>query len=155
MNARLKEIAEKCRIRKPLTFHVARHTFSTTVTLQNGVPIESVSKMLGHTHISTTQHYAKILDVKVGEDMGLIKMKLQYDEGLVIHVFRSIDLMAGFLWIPFIFTTIRDNKRPIARVYLLMQSEIKEATGDADELKAAPRFDDAKPSGGYPVSKYD
>ena len=77
MNARLKEIAEECRIRKPLTFHVARHTFATTVTLQNGVPIESVSKMLGHTHISTTQHYAKILDVKVGEDMGLLKMKLQ------------------------------------------------------------------------------
>ena len=80
MNARLKDVAEKCGIKKPLTFHVARHTFATTITLQNGVPIESVSKMLGHTHISTTQHYAKILDVKVGEDMGLLKKKLHYDQ---------------------------------------------------------------------------
>ncbi len=61
MNAYLKEIADLCEITKELTFHIARHTFATTVTLSNGVPIESVSKMLGHKSIKTTQHYAKIL----------------------------------------------------------------------------------------------
>ena len=73
MNAYLKEIADVCGINKDLTFHIARHTFATTVTLLNGVPIESVSKMLGHTNIKTTQHYAKILDIKVGADMALLK----------------------------------------------------------------------------------
>ena len=61
MSAYLKEIADLCEISKELTFHIARHTFATTVTLSNGVPIESVSKMLGHKSIKTTQHYAKIL----------------------------------------------------------------------------------------------
>jgi site-specific recombinase XerD len=75
MNAYLKEIAGVCGIDKPLTFHIARHTFATTVTLSNGVPIESVSKMLGHTNIKTTQHYAKILDLKVSQDMALLKHK--------------------------------------------------------------------------------
>ena len=73
MNAYLKEIAGVCGINKELTFHTARHTFATTVTLSNGVPIESVSKMLGHTNIKTTQHYAKILDMKVSKDMALLK----------------------------------------------------------------------------------
>jgi site-specific recombinase XerD len=76
MNAYLKEIADMCNIHKQLTFHIARHTFATTVTLSNGVPIESVSKMLGHRSIKITQHYAKILDVKVGADMGELKKKL-------------------------------------------------------------------------------
>jgi site-specific recombinase XerD len=75
MNAYLKEIAALCEINKDLTFHIARHTFATTVTLLNGVPIESVSKMLGHTNIKTTQHYAKILDIKVGADMAMLKQK--------------------------------------------------------------------------------
>ena len=66
MNEYLKEIADLCGIEKKLTSHIARHTFATTVTLLNGVPIESVSKLLGHTNIRTTQHYAKILDIKVG-----------------------------------------------------------------------------------------
>lgn len=70
MNAYLKEIADLCEIHKDLTFHVARHTFATTVTLTNGVPIETVSKMLGHKKLQTTQHYAKILDKKVSQDMG-------------------------------------------------------------------------------------
>ena len=60
MNAYLKEIAAVCEIEKELTFHIARHTFATTVTLTNGVPIESVSKMLGHKNLRTTQHYAKV-----------------------------------------------------------------------------------------------
>ena len=76
MNAYLKEIADLCGINKHLTFHVARHTFATTVTLNNGVPIETVSKMLGHTNLRTTQHYAKILDLKVSEDMKMLKSKL-------------------------------------------------------------------------------
>ena len=76
MNSYLKEIADVCNIEKELTFHIARHTFATTITLANGVSIESVSKMLGHTNIRTTQHYAKILDSKVGEDMQLLKMRL-------------------------------------------------------------------------------
>jgi site-specific recombinase XerD len=75
MNAYIKEIADLCGITKNLTFHLARHTFATTVTLTNGVPIESVSKMLGHTNLKTTQHYAKILDMKVGKDMAILRSK--------------------------------------------------------------------------------
>ena len=76
MNAYLKEIADLCGIEKELTYHIARHTFATTVTLSNGVSIESVSKMLGHKSIKTTQHYAKILDKKVSKDMNNLKLKL-------------------------------------------------------------------------------
>ncbi len=76
MNSYLKEIADVCNINKELTFHVARHTFATTVTLTNGVPMESVSKMLGHKSLKTTQHYAKIVDKKVGEDMQTLRDKL-------------------------------------------------------------------------------
>jgi site-specific recombinase XerD len=75
MNAYLKEIADVCEIKKELTFHIARHTFATTVTLSNGVPLETVSKMLGHTSLKTTQHYAKILDKKISEDMMILKTK--------------------------------------------------------------------------------
>ncbi len=75
MNAYLKEIAGVCEIEKDLTFHIARHTFATTVTLTNGVPIESVSKMLGHKNLRTTQHYAKVLDKKVNEDMKILRDK--------------------------------------------------------------------------------
>lgn len=74
-NAYLKEVADLCGIKKNLTTHLARHTFATTVTLSNGVGIESVSKMLGHTSIKTTQHYAKILDRKVSDDMAILKQK--------------------------------------------------------------------------------
>ncbi len=77
MNAYIKEIATLAGISKNLTFHLARHTFATTVTLTNGVPIESVSKMLGHTNLKTTQHYAKILDMKVSRDMALLRSKFQ------------------------------------------------------------------------------
>jgi integrase len=75
-NAYLKEIATLCGIRKNLTFHMARHTFATTVTLTNGVPIETVSRMLGHTKITTTQIYAKVLESKVSEDMNQLQEKL-------------------------------------------------------------------------------
>lgn len=76
MNAYLKEIADLCGIKKELTFHIARHTFATTVTLSNGVPIETVSKMLGHKSLKQTQHYAKIVDFKVSEDMKMLRSKL-------------------------------------------------------------------------------
>lgn len=75
-NAYLKEIADLCGINKNLTTHLARHTFATTITLSNGVPIESVSKMLGHKSLRTTQHYAKILDRKVSDDMAALKSKI-------------------------------------------------------------------------------
>jgi len=77
MNSYLKEIADTCGIQKTLTTHVARHTFATTVTLTNGVPIETVSRMLGHRNLKTTQHYAKILDQKVSEDMMKLRDKLK------------------------------------------------------------------------------
>ncbi|WP_316754620.1 site-specific integrase [Pedobacter aquatilis] len=75
LNEYLKEIATVCGIDKPLSSHIARHTFATTVTLLNGVPMESVSKMLGHTNIRTTQIYAKVLDIKVSADMALLNSK--------------------------------------------------------------------------------
>jgi site-specific recombinase XerD len=77
VNAYLKEIAKDLGIRKTLTFHVARHTFATTVTLSNGVPIETVSKMLGHTKIATTQIYARVLEKKIGEDMDVLQLKME------------------------------------------------------------------------------
>lgn len=75
-NAYLKEIGDLCGIKKNLTTHLARHTFATTVTLSNGVPIETVGKMLGHKDLRTTQHYAQIINKKVSDDMSVLKEKL-------------------------------------------------------------------------------
>lgn len=75
MNAYLKEIADICGITKHLTWYVARHTFATTVALGNGVRIENLSAMMGHTNIKQTQHYAKVLDVNVKEDMDKLKKR--------------------------------------------------------------------------------
>jgi site-specific recombinase XerD len=75
-NAYLKEIADLCNINKAITFHIARHTFATTITLSNGVPIESVSKMLGHTTIRSTQVYAKVVEQKLSEDMQNLKKRM-------------------------------------------------------------------------------
>lgn len=75
-NAYLKEIADICGINKKLTSHIARHTFATTITLANGVPIETVSAMLGHNSIRTTQIYAKVVEQKVSDDMQLLRQKL-------------------------------------------------------------------------------
>jgi site-specific recombinase XerD len=77
LNSYLKEVADLCDITKTLTYHVARHTFATAVTLSNGVPIETVSKMLGHTTIRTTQIYAKVVERKVSDDMNVLREKLQ------------------------------------------------------------------------------
>jgi site-specific recombinase XerD len=76
-NAYLKEIADLCGVRKNLTFHMARHTFATTVTLTNGVPIETVSAMLGHASLRTTQIYAKVIENKVSADMLALREKLK------------------------------------------------------------------------------
>lgn len=78
LNAYLKEIADICGINKHLTFHIARHTFATTVTLTNGVPIESVSSMLGHKNLRTTQIYAKVVKKKVSEDMQKLRARINY-----------------------------------------------------------------------------
>ena len=77
VNSYLKEIADICGINKNLTFHMARHTFATTITLSNGVPIETVSKMLGHTKITTTQIYAKVIERKVSQDMNNLRSILE------------------------------------------------------------------------------
>ena len=84
MNAYLKEVADLCDIPKEITFHMARHTFATSVTLTNGVPIETVSKMLGHKNMQTTQHYAKILDKKVSEDMQVLRDKFSSSQNISI-----------------------------------------------------------------------
>ena len=60
-------------IEKRFTFHLARHTFATTITLSNGVPIETVSKLLGHRSIATTQIYARVLEHKVSKDMDNLR----------------------------------------------------------------------------------
>lgn len=77
MNAYLKEIADVCGINKHLTWYVARHTFATTVTLGNGISLENVSAMLGHSSIKQTQHYAKVLDTSVMKDMKKLFDKYQ------------------------------------------------------------------------------
>ncbi len=76
MNACLKELADICSISIKITFHIARHTFATTVTLENGVPIDSVSKMLGHRSIKTTQIYARVTDKKISDDTAFLHQKL-------------------------------------------------------------------------------
>ena len=75
-NKYLKNIAIACDIHKNLSFHVARHTFATTVTLSNGVPLETVSKLLGHSKLSTTQIYARVVERKIGDDMEMLQQKL-------------------------------------------------------------------------------
>ena len=81
MNDYLKEIAAICNIDKTLTFHIARHSFATSIALSNGVPIESVSKMLGHKDIKTTQIYAKITDLKVSKDMEDLSKRINMKVG--------------------------------------------------------------------------
>ena len=77
VNQYLKDIAKECKIQKYINFHLARHTFATTVTLTNGVPIETVSKLLGHTKLSTTQVYVHIIQKKISDDMSLLRQKFQ------------------------------------------------------------------------------
>ena len=76
MNDYLGEIAQICEIKKKITFHVARHSFATEICITQGVPIESVSKMLGHTNIKTTQIYARVVDRKISHDMAVLERKI-------------------------------------------------------------------------------
>ena len=76
MNAYLREITDLCGVHKRLTFHIARHTFATTITLSNGVPIATGPHMLGHKNIRTTQHYAKIVKNKISTDMKKLMEKM-------------------------------------------------------------------------------
>ncbi len=85
LNSYLKEIADVCGITKTITFHLARHTFATTMTLTKGVPIETVSKMLGHTNITTTQIYARITNDKIGRDMQALSGQLKEIEKIALE----------------------------------------------------------------------
>ncbi|WP_445734361.1 site-specific integrase [Mariniflexile sp.] len=94
INVYLKDIAEDCGIHKNLTFHVARHTFATTVMLSNGVPLETVSKLLGHTKLSTTQIYARVVETKISEDINnlLIRFKTKKQQSQALtqtHNFKA------------------------------------------------------------------
>ena len=85
MNAYLKEIADCCHIKKNLTFHAARHTFATTVAISNKVPLETLSKIMGHTSVKYTQQYGKVNEFKISEDMNFLRIKYSSPEEL-IHV---------------------------------------------------------------------
>ena len=76
-NEKLKDIAKQCGIKTRVTYHVARHSAATTILLSNGVPIETVSRLLGHTKIKTTQIYAKITNQKISQDMAELSAKLE------------------------------------------------------------------------------
>jgi len=77
VNRCLKIIREVCGITKELTFHIARHTFATTVTLKNKVPFETVSAMLGHKKLSTTQIYTEVDEEKIIEDISEVESRLE------------------------------------------------------------------------------
>lgn len=79
-NAYLKEIVKACGVQKNISFHVARHTFATTVMLSNGVPIETVSKLLGHAKLSTTQIYARVVETKISEDISNLLERFKQKE---------------------------------------------------------------------------
>ena len=76
MNSYLKEIADICMIRKNLTTHCSRHSYATSVCLANGVSLENVAKMLGHSNIKMTQHYARVLDSSILRDMNHVQAAL-------------------------------------------------------------------------------
>lgn len=78
VNAYIKEIMDICGIQKAISSHTGRHTFSTTVALANGVSIESVAKMLGHSNTNMTRHYAKVLDRTIMNEMSNVADKFQY-----------------------------------------------------------------------------
>ncbi|MDR2691439.1 MAG: site-specific integrase [Dysgonamonadaceae bacterium] len=105
-NKNLKKIASLCGISKKITSHLARHTFATTITLSKGVPIETVSKMLGHTNLTTTQIYARILNSKISDDMAALAgkmkkldMKLQFSAGQetasIESIVKSLKILSG------------------------------------------------------------
>ncbi len=84
LNLYLKEIARMCNIDRPLVFHAGRHTYATEITLSHGVPLETVSKMLGHSQIETTQIYAKVTDDKIDADTRVLNRKISEHFSVVI-----------------------------------------------------------------------
>ena len=82
MNSYLKEIADLCGIEKHLSTHVARHSYATSVCLANGVRLENVAKMLGHSNIKMTQHYAKVLNSSILHDMMNVNRVLETNSQL-------------------------------------------------------------------------
>lgn len=84
LNLYLKEIARICHIDRPLVFHAARHTYATEITLSHGVPLETVSRMLGHSQIETTQIYAKVTDEKIDADTKALNRKISERFSVVI-----------------------------------------------------------------------
>lgn len=84
-NGYLKEIAAICHINKELTTHTGRHTFATSVTLENDVPLETVGKMLGHNSIKSTQRYARVTRKKISNNMNNLKSRLYPEVGKVIN----------------------------------------------------------------------
>ncbi|MDB9153785.1 site-specific integrase, partial [Parabacteroides distasonis] len=84
LNHYLKEIAQICHIDRPLVFHTARHTYATEITLSHGVPLETVSKMLGHSQIETTQIYAKVTDDKIDADTKALNRKISERFSVII-----------------------------------------------------------------------
>jgi site-specific recombinase XerD len=94
-NGYLKEVAYICEIPLELSTHIARHTFATTICLDNGVPIETVSKMLGHKNIRTTQIYAKVSKKKISNNMSELEKKLFTADGkLIIDSFQPSFLVS-------------------------------------------------------------
>lgn len=84
LNRHLKEIAQICSINRSLVFHAGRHTYATEITLSHGVPLETVSKMLGHNQIKTTQIYAKVTDDKINADTNALNKKISERFSVVI-----------------------------------------------------------------------
>lgn len=91
-NSYLKEIAAICNINKDLKTHMARHTFGTTVTLANDVPLESIKEMMGHKSLRQTMHYAKVSGFKVNKDMSVLNKKLRKDEFISTHQIINNDI---------------------------------------------------------------
>ena len=88
-NKKLKAIADLCGIKAHLTYHIARHSAATTVLLSNGVPIETVSRLLGHTSIKTTQIYAKITAQKISQE--ITAQKISQDMEILSHKLEDME----------------------------------------------------------------
>ena len=95
MGKLLREVAKKCGIGY-ITFHKARHNFGTHITLSQGVPIETVSRMIGHKNIATTQIYAKVTDKKVDEDMKRLRTRTS-SKANKIALSEDESLRAGYV----------------------------------------------------------
>lgn len=94
-NQYLKELIKLCNIKKRVSTHTGRRTFATTVTLSNGVPIETVSRMLGHSDLKTTAIYAKVVDRKVSDDMSSLRKRLGNSDKVKETSPSSMDILGS------------------------------------------------------------